>query len=236
MAARIESDALLERVTHWRWSSGVWAGIGLLALLAVLYCAAHAARGTLALLVTESEPLQLAPEVRGNLVFLLVSAYTFGAMLTGLGAGARDLGDLRPVLRAGSAVYEELSRRLVPRRIETLLAALAGGAIGFAIELLAGDAPLESISTVLMFFLFALLGVQALITVRQSNVFSDVGAHNVRLNLIDLTPLTPFARNGARNAGYWLLGSAMASLLFASSATPWIGGALVERAVNAALE
>ncbi len=211
------------------WSGGLWAGVGLLLALAAVYVLGHAASGQLADLVDPQEPLGLTPETRVGLVLVVVSAYTAGAGLAGLGAAARDLGALRALWCSSDAEWDRLVDRLTPGLREMLPVALAGGTIGLAVEhlpWLLGEADgvltLRPWQPAIMFILFALLGVQTRITMRQSRVFFDAGRHSARMNLLDPSPLAPFARVGLRSAAMWFGGSALASLLFAQAATGWV--------------
>ena len=73
-----------------------------------------------------------------------------------------------------------------------------------------------------MILLFAVLAMQALITIRQSQVFYEVGCRHVEVDLLDLGTLSPFATMGLANAAFWLIGSALASFLVTSDANGWI--------------
>jgi hypothetical protein len=73
-----------------------------------------------------------------------------------------------------------------------------------------------------MLLLFALLGMQALMTIRHSRVFREVGRWHLEVDLLDLGSLSPFSAVGLANASYWFIGSALASFLVASVANVWI--------------
>jgi hypothetical protein len=73
-----------------------------------------------------------------------------------------------------------------------------------------------------MLLLFALLGMQALMTIRHSRVFREVGRWHLEVDLLDLGSLSPFSAVGLANASYWFIGSALASFLVASDANVWI--------------
>jgi hypothetical protein len=82
--------------------------------------------------------------------------------------------------------------------------------------------PVRIWSNVLMFLLFALLGVQTLISMRHFRVFYEAGRRHVSESLVDPSPLAPFARVGLRGSALWFGGSALASLLFVGASAGWI--------------
>jgi hypothetical protein len=220
---------LVRRVTAWRSLSALGAGGGLLLVLAAAYLAEHAAAGELGALVDPAQPLGLAEGTRYHLVLALVAAYTVAAGLGSLGAAARDLAALRPVMPGRDAQWGRLADRLTPGARETVPAALVGGILGLGIDylpFLLGPwefaLPVRIWSGVLMFLLFALLGVQALISMRHSRVFYEAGRHHVSGSLVDPSPLAPFARAGLRGSALWFGGSALASLLFVGASAGWI--------------
>jgi hypothetical protein len=83
-----------------------------------------------------------------------------------------------------------------------------------------------------MLLLFAVVAIQALVTVRQSQVFYRVGRHHLEVDLLDLAALSPFSAVGLANATYWFIGSALASFLVASNANIWIVGLVITATVG----
>jgi len=220
---------LARRVTAWRALSALGAGAGLLLVLAAAYLAEHAAVGRIGALVDPAQPLGLADGTRYHLVLALVSAYTVAAGLASLGAAARDLAALQLVMRGSDAQWGRLADRLTPGAREMVPAALVGAILGLGIDhlpFLLGPSelalPVRAWSGVLMFLLFALLGVQTLISMRHSRVFYETGRQHVSASLVDPSPLAPFARAGLRGSALWFGGSALASLLFVGASAGWI--------------
>ena len=220
---------LARRVTAWRSLSALGAGGGLLLVLAAAYLAESAAAGRFGSLVDPAQPLGLADGTRYHLVLALVSAYTVAGGLASLGAASRDLAALRLVMRGSDAQWARLAERLTPGAREMVPAALVGGILGLGIDhlpFLLGPwefaLPVRIWSGVLMFLLFALLGVQTLISMRHSRVFYEAGRHLVSGSLVDPSPLEPFARAGLRGSALWFGGSALASLLFVGASAGWI--------------
>ena len=217
------------RITTWPTPTALWAGSGLLLVLAAVYLAENAVSGRLGDLVDSAQPLGLAYQTRYHLILALVSAYTLAVGLASLGAAARDLEALRPVMPDRDGPLSRLAERLTPGPREMMPAALAGGIFGLAIDhlpsllgLLDLAFPVRLWSAGLMFLLFGLLGVQALVSMRHSRVLYEVGRHHVSGSLVDPSPLTPFARAGLRGSALWFGGSALASLLFVGSSAGWI--------------
>jgi hypothetical protein len=217
------------RLAGWRVSGALGAGGGVLLVLAALYLAQHAAAGRLGALVDPAGLWGLAAGARYHLILAVVAAYTVAAGLASLAAAPRDLDALRPLMGGREAEWSRLVDRLTPGTRAVVPAALVGGFVGLGIQHLpflmdAWETPLpvRLWSDVLMFLLFALLGVQSLISMRHSRVFYAAGRHHAAESLVDPSPLQPFARVGLRGSALWFGGSALASLLFVGASAGWV--------------
>ena len=168
------------------------------------------------------------PHLRTDIVLALVTAYTFGAGLTGSAKATREFGRLRHILRLDDQSFDRYRSRLVPDKRALWIAAPIGGFIGASLSLLPlFDSSFQPSqwswhSFPFMILLFGLLGMMAMITHRQSQVFREVGRRHIDVDLLDPDAFSPFAAVGLLNAGLWLIGSAIASLLMASGANIWI--------------
>lgn len=170
------------------------------------------------------------PEARTNLVFVVIAAFTLWASLREPGRTLRDLDDLRPVLRMDDPGFAALRAhaftRTHSRRATALGAgvgvAIYGAARWMAIEL-RGQAAWGTVhavwSILLLMLVFAVMGQRAGASVSLSRLLSRIGREQTRIDLLDLAPLRPFARLGVRQAVYWFIGSAIASLLIVEGDT-----------------
>ena len=64
------------------------------------------------------------------------------------------------------------------------------------------------------FALFAIMARLAYALISIGRQLDERVTRRIRIDLLDLGPLAPYARRGLRAAMYWLLGSSIASLLF----------------------
>ncbi len=60
-----------------------------------------------------------------------------------------------------------------------------------------------------------------------TRAFSSIGREHVRVDILDLTPLAPFARGGARNAVTWMLMSLLVSLFWLGPAASSANGSVI---------
>lgn len=169
----------------------------------------------------------------GQLWFELLQAVLIGyapaAAAISLRGGLRDLDDLRDALQLSAVGFERERRALVQfPRGRLLLAVLTGAAVGAAIPFnpsgwMGGVRPGLGDP----FFVWALLrnvlmlglyGATVYYGVELARRFSRIGGQLARVDLLDLTPLRPFARQGLRSVLLWVVLSALLSLLFLA---PW---------------
>lgn len=210
---------------HWKWPI-VLASALLLALLATAL-GIHSILGNDLMAESGRGIVGLEPHLRTDLVLALVAAFTFGACLASPAKATREFDRLRRILRLDDAKFDVYRRRLFPKARTLFIAALIGGTTGTTLVMspyLDGTLPesnpgLHSIAFTIL--LFGVLGILAEITHRQSQVFREVGRQHVEVDLLDPGALTPFAAVGLMNAGFWFIGSAIASLLMASAAGMW---------------
>jgi hypothetical protein len=162
--------------------------------------------------------------MRADVVLAFVSADTLGAGLFGLAKAARDLDRLQPVVRLGSPEWRAFRGRLLPNPRTLCIAASLGALVGIGLDLApyslrAGPLSTPNLHSLpFMIVLFGLLAMLALITIRQTQVFYEVGRVHVEVDLLDLDGLSPFASIGLTNAAFWFVGSALASFLVTSGA------------------
>lgn len=207
---------------HWKWPV-LLASVAFIALLAAVGVL-HWVFGKHPIFEGERGVLGLGRHVRVDIVLSFVAAYTLGAGSIGLAKATREFDRLRPLLRLGDREWRAFRGRLFPNRRPLFIAASIGGAFGAGLDLspyLRGVMSLDEfglLSLPFMILLFALLGMQALITIRQSQVFYEVGRRHLEVDLLDLGALAPFAAMGLMNAALWLIGSALASFLMTSGA------------------
>lgn len=219
---------LATRIIDWHWTRPFSLAC---ALSLVLLAAAYGAHSILAGSPTFDpiqQPLRLDPHLRADFVLAIVSAYTFGAGLAGLSKATREFDRLRPILRLDDRGIDTHRARLVPKTRAILVAALIGGLFGTALSLspyldsTIRQSHLSLHSLPFMILLFGLLGVMAMLTHRESQVFNEVGRQYLDVDLLDPGTFSPFAAVGLLNAGFWFVGSAIASLLVTSTANMWI--------------
>jgi len=220
--AKIRTLAIRIIGWHWKWPVIV-AGALLLALLATAF-GVHSD----SMDVSGQGGVTLDPHLRTDFVLSLVSAYTLGAGLAGLGKAIRELDRLRPILRLDESKFDLYRSRLFPNARALSTSGLIGGCIGATLSLLPllDPAIRQSHPSVhslpFMILLFGLLGMMAMITHCQSQVFREVGRQHIETDLLDPEAFSPFAAVGLMNAGLWLVGSAIASLLVTSTANMWV--------------
>ena len=209
---------------HWRWPA-LLASVVFVALLGAVL-GVHSVFEEQPILEGVRGVLGIGSRVRTDIVLSFVTAYTLGAGLIGLAKATRELDRLRPILRVGDPEWRAFRRRLCPSAGALSIAAPIGGAVGASLVLLPYQQRVAAaealVSLPFMILLFALLAMQALITIRQSQVFHEVGLQHVEVELLDLGALSPFAAMGLANVASWFIGSALAAFLVVSTATVWI--------------
>jgi len=217
---------LATQIRSWHWNRPVLLGCILLVVLLGAIAAIHSWSGGAASSASPDDGL--VNHLSRDIVFSLVSAYTLGVGLISVAGANRALDRLRPLVRVSEPDFDVYRDRLAPQPRTIGFAAGLGGLFGAGLQfsplLLRPVVPGELIlhSTALMMLQFALLGVMALITLRQSRVFFDVGRDEIDVDLLDLESLTPFASVGLTTAAAWLIGSAIASFLMASGANAFV--------------
>jgi len=193
----------------------------------------HSMFGGRLVLEGEQAAFGMGSRVRLDVVISFVIAYTLGAGLIGLGVATREFDRLRGLLRLTDSERRAFRDRLLPSARALWTVALIGGAAGVITDMLPYLLGVRSPLGVnirgipFMLLLFALLGMQALTTIRQSQVFRVVGRRHIELDLLDPGSLSPFSMLGLANASYWFIGSAIASFLVTSEANVWIVGIVI---------
>lgn len=226
--ARTTTRALTARIIGWHWTWPVFLSSALLLVLLGAVVGVHSMFWDGPMLERDRGAVWLGPHMRTDFVLAFVSAFTFGACLAGLAKATREFDRLRRSLRLDDPKFDAYRGRLFPNIRALCVAALMGGFAGAALDLLSylGSAIRQSHpglhSLPFMILLFGLLGTMALITHRQSQVFREVGRQHIEVDLLDPGAFSPFAAVGLMNAGFWLIGSTISSLLVASTATIWI--------------
>jgi hypothetical protein len=137
----------------------------------------------------------------------------------------RDLRELRPVLRCNRAEFLALERRTVcvPKRrlaISGLIGALATAALPiFDPAFWEGSRP--PLENPWMLFMIArhiaigwLAGHAVATELTAATAFYEIGSSRLQVDLHDLRPLSPFARNGQRSAFAWVLLASLISLFW----------------------
>ncbi len=207
------------RVTGWSWRQPVPLAIASLGVFLGLVVVVHTLSGVHQIFEGSDGVFGIGSHVRVDIVLSFVSAYTLCTGCIALAKASRQFDLLRPVLRMADGEWQAFRGRLFPNSRTVTLAAAIGVVAAIILQSLpyvleTGALVEESFHTVpFMVLLMALLSVQALITIRHSQVFYEVGRSHLDVDLLDLDPLSPFAATGLTNAAIWLIGSAIASLL-----------------------
>lgn len=200
--------------------AGLAVGIAFIALAAVLIaCFGDGGR-----LFDSSGLFGLHPGGRGNLVLALLIAFTYGAGHFEQRSIPNDLRQLQPLLQpSGTALASRAKGMSGLRRTVVRRAAVAGAAIGCAIQLLPDfeirDGT-EAVQLVFMTALFSLLMVRAFESLWTTRRLSELGRSHTNVRLFDSGPIHVFGRVGLRLSRNWFIGSTIASLLFIDTANP----------------
>jgi hypothetical protein len=210
----------------------LWLALGIWALVLLAYLACWALFGGEGALFGPDRDTESMAELQVHAVIALLIGYMLTHQLRARRELERDLAALRPLLadRAGVSAEEIFSSvARLPRTIVTLAGGLFGVAIipafrggaGFLPDRVGGEFDLIwSVSA--NFVLFALMGRFAHTGISLQAQLDERITREIRIDLLDLHPLAPYARRGLRSALYWLLGSSIASLLFLRFGFLWI--------------
>jgi hypothetical protein len=215
-----------------------WIFGGILAGWAGLVLGSAALFADLGVLLDPQAPGSLHPTLRFDATLALILAYSSAAAYLGERFLAREFEALQPVVRVADAEWQSLRERLHRPGRADLLAGIGGGALfGLAVNGLStwlggSQIPrswpgLAAWVWVLNPLLFAVLGVLAFRSASGGALFTELGRRS-EVSLLDVRPLLPFARVGLRLAALWLVGSSLATLLFAgASEASVVAGVLV---------
>ena len=214
----------MDTLIDWHWKWPVFLASCLLLVLLGAAFGVHAIFVDGPIVERGQGTLRLGPHFRTDFVLVSVTAFTLGAGLASLAKAAQEFDRLRHILQLDDTNFDVYRARLFPNARAMTIAGLIGGSIDAALDLSQyihgtirqGHPSMHSL--LFMILLFGLLGVMSLITHHQSQVFREVGRQHVRFDLLDPGALSPFAAVGLMNAGAWFIGSAIASLLMASTA------------------
>lgn len=206
-----------------------WVGLALATVVAATFVAAR-------LLFDDLE--SLAEYAVVDLVMAILFGYLPTAIELLRRSTQRDFAELRPVLRGSDAEIEALFRSAVcPGRGPLLLAGLAGAALLAPSPLIDplfwpnGRPPLTS--PLLQYFVLrqAAMGFlvgRVLVTENAAmRAYARLGRRHVQVDLLDLSPLRPFARRGQRSGFAWVLCSSLVSLLWLGPAASSINGPII---------
>jgi hypothetical protein len=172
-------------------------------------------------------------------VLALLLAYALVAPFQSARGARSDLRALGPVLDGSQAEVEQLDERLggAGRRAHlrfTALGALLGVAINFYPGIWAAGAPPGWSNPELSWGLIRNGATLALMTrffavdLEVSGALSRLGRDRVRIDLLDLRPLAPFARNGLRSALLYVVAAAiLAPMALGPWALDWLVAALI---------
>lgn len=219
---------LANRIIGWHWKWPISLASALLLVLLGLTFGLHWTLGDDPMLQTGRKAFMLGPRLRTDTVLAFITAFTLGGGLTSLAKATQEFERLRRILRLDDAGFDVYRCRLFPNARALFIAASVGGFAGTALilsprifsPLRQGSPSVHSFFS--MILLFGLMGAFALITYRQSQVFNEVGRQVVEVDLLEPGAFSPFAALGLRNAGFWFIGSAIASLLMTGAGNMWI--------------
>ncbi len=158
--------------------------------------------------------------------FAVLIGFIFRSFSSG-GGGGSVLAPLRPALRCSDAEYANLVREFnSPSPIFRRAAGLVGVLIGLVL-MVEGNVPemlqratwnsrfgWNALNISLVFWIG---GVLTFWTVRQSRLLMRVQREFVEIDLMDLGPLTAFARERLRAIVFWLIASSIGALVMALS-------------------
>ena len=167
-------------------------------------------------------PVQIPVEILQSLLIAFSSVIT----AYGLRGAVRDLEDLRPALQLSDSEFASWLERIAVFRGAAFPIVSAGGLIvgsllpfsdGFWVHPPPLDHPLRwwvTLRTVIMSWLIArTIFIEVVVALR----FMRLGRDHARVDLMDLTPLRPFARHGLRSVLFLMSFVALFSLMFVVS-------------------
>lgn len=149
-----------------------------------------------------------------------------------------DLRDLRPVLAGDAtefALLQEQTVSVAPLRLAAggVLGALALGHLPMHDPALWVGPPPSLLAPEMIFLVLRhaalgwVSGHMVLTEMAATRAFSSIGREHVRVDILDLTPLAPFARGGARNAVTYMLMSLLVSLFWLGPAASSANGSII---------
>jgi hypothetical protein len=202
----------------------LWLTLGIFALVLLAYLACRALLGDGGALFGPDRDAESVGDFQVHTVIALLISYMLTHLLRARRELEGDLDALRPLLADGAEVSAEEILSSVARLPETIVT-IAGGLFGVGIlPLFRGGAgfvpdPVGGVfdllwSAVGNFALFAIMARLAYALISIGRQLDERVTRRIRIDLLDLGPLAPYARRGLRAAMYWLLGSSIASLLF----------------------
>jgi hypothetical protein len=169
------------------------------------------------------------PQIWFELLQAILIGYAPAAAVISLRGALRDLDDLREVIELSPLEFENERQALTRFRPRPLaVAAVIGVAAGIALPFYPdtwvggvrpefGD-PILTWALLRNVFMLGLYGWTVYFEVEVARRLSRIGERLTRVDLLDLTPLRPFARRGLRSVLLWVVLSVLISLLFLA---PW---------------
>jgi hypothetical protein len=202
----------------------LWLTLGIFALVMLIYLTCRALLGDGGALIGSDREAESVGELQVHTVIALLIGYMLTHQLRTRRELERDLDALRPLLTDGAEVSAEEIFSSIARLPETIVT-IAGGLFGIGILPLfrGGEGflpdPVGGVFDLAWsaggnFVLFAIMARFAYISISIGRQLDERVTRRIRIDLLDLRPLAPYARRGLRAAMYWLLGSSIASLLF----------------------
>ena len=171
----------------------------------------------------------LGAQIWFELLQAALIGYAPAATVISVRGALRDFDDLRSVIELSPFEFEKERQALTRFRPRPLaVAAVIGAAVGIALPFypagwVDGVRP-ELGDPILTWFLLrnvvmlGLYGWTIYFEFELARRFSRIGERLTRVDLLDLTPLRPFARRGLRSVLLWVVLSVLISLLFLA---PW---------------
>jgi hypothetical protein len=189
----------------------IWLGVGFAVALLLAFALLSAALGDFAEFLAGEESLLQARDARLGVIIVILAAFLPTAHRYAMLGARRNLGALRPLIAPGSdgdAVRLPFHRR----RIAALLGLLLPPLVGLSVDRDPGlylRADYWGVEQIWTWSLGAFcgwnLGVFIDTTFACSRRFSEIAARLERIDLLDLSGLAPFARQGLLFALLWVL-------------------------------